>query len=87
MWCGEVDGTGIVILDPRFNACFAGHLRVERLWTGARWTERPGLVRRRPPLDLVRHPQSGDARNQIVAPRRRGGCDNDNQAPLFGSTR
>jgi len=41
MWYGEVEGTGIVVLDPRFKACFAGHVRVERLWTGARWSEGP----------------------------------------------
>jgi gluconolactonase len=41
MWYGEVEGTGIVTLDPRFNACFAGHVRVERIWTGARWAEGP----------------------------------------------
>jgi len=41
MWYGEVEGTGLVTLDPRFNACFAGHVRVERLWTGARWAEGP----------------------------------------------
>ena len=41
MHYGEVEGTGIVTLDPRFNQCFAGHVRVERLWTGARWAEGP----------------------------------------------
>ena len=41
MWYGQVEGTGIVVLDPRFKACFAGHVRVERLWTGARWAEGP----------------------------------------------
>ena len=41
MWYGEVEGTGIEVLDPRFKACFAGHVRVERLWTGARWAEGP----------------------------------------------
>jgi gluconolactonase len=41
MWYGQVEGTAIVVLDPRFNACFAGHVRVERLWTGARWAEGP----------------------------------------------
>ena len=41
MWYGQVEGTDIVVLDPRFNACFAGHVRVERLWTGARWAEGP----------------------------------------------
>ena len=41
MWYGQVEGTGIEVLDPRFKACFAGHVRVERLWTGARWSEGP----------------------------------------------
>ena len=38
---GMVDGAGFEVLDPRFNACFVGHARVERLWTGARWLEGP----------------------------------------------
>jgi len=38
---GEVEGTGLKVLDPRFRQCFAGHVRVERLWTGARWSEGP----------------------------------------------
>ena len=41
MFYGQVEGTDIVVLDKRFNACFAGHVRVERLWTGARWSEGP----------------------------------------------
>lgn len=41
MWYGQVEGTDIEVLDPRFRACFAGHVRVERLWTGARWSEGP----------------------------------------------
>ncbi|MEJ8574008.1 SMP-30/gluconolactonase/LRE family protein [Microbaculum marinum] len=41
MWYGQVEGTEIVTLDPRFADCFAGHVRVERLWTGARWCEGP----------------------------------------------
>ncbi len=41
MWYGQVEGTDIVVLDPRFKTCFAGHVRVERLWTGARWAEGP----------------------------------------------
>src|SRR5215471_11588217 len=41
MWFGQVEGTNIVVLDPRFKACFAGHVRVERLWSGARWAEGP----------------------------------------------
>lgn len=38
---GEVEGTGFEALDPRFGACFVGHARVERLWTGGRWLEGP----------------------------------------------
>jgi gluconolactonase len=38
---GEIEGTGFEILDPRFAACFVGHARVERLWTGGRWLEGP----------------------------------------------
>jgi gluconolactonase len=41
MFYGQVEGTDIAVLDPRFRACFAGHVRVERLWTGARWSEGP----------------------------------------------
>ena len=38
---GEIEGTGFEVLDPRFAACFVGHARVERLWSGARWSEGP----------------------------------------------
>lgn len=38
---GEIDGTGFDVLDRRFAACFVGHARVERLWTGGRWLEGP----------------------------------------------
>jgi gluconolactonase len=38
---GKLDGTGFEVLDPSFEACFVGHVRVERLWTGARWSEGP----------------------------------------------
>ncbi len=41
MWYGQVEGTDIIVLDSRFKACFAGHVRVERLWTSARWAEGP----------------------------------------------
>ena len=41
MFYGEPEGTGFEVLDPRFNACLVGHVRVERLWTGARWCEGP----------------------------------------------
>lgn len=41
MFFGEPEGTGFEVLDPRFNACLIGHVRVERVWTGARWCEGP----------------------------------------------
>jgi gluconolactonase len=41
MFYGEPEGTGFEVLDPRFNACLIGHVRVERVWTGARWCEGP----------------------------------------------
>lgn len=41
MFHGVIDGTGFEVLDPRFGDCLIGHARVERLWTGARWSEGP----------------------------------------------
>jgi gluconolactonase len=38
---GVIEGSGFEVLDPRFEGCFVGHARVERLWTGARWLEGP----------------------------------------------
>ncbi len=38
---GEIEGTGFEVIDPEFEACLIGHARVERLWTGARWSEGP----------------------------------------------
>lgn len=38
---GVLEGTGFDIIDPDFKACLIGHARVERLWTGARWSEGP----------------------------------------------
>ncbi len=38
---GEIEGTGFEMLDPRFAACFVGHARIERLWSGGRWLEGP----------------------------------------------
>lgn len=38
---GMVDGTGFEIIEPDFKSCLIGHARVERLWTGARWSEGP----------------------------------------------
>ena len=41
MFYGQHEGTGYEFIDKRFNACTIGHARVERLWTGARWSEGP----------------------------------------------
>jgi gluconolactonase len=38
---GEIDGTGFDVIESDFEECFVGHARVERLWTGARWSEGP----------------------------------------------
>lgn len=38
---GVIEGTGFDVIDPSFEACFVGHARVERLWSGARWSEGP----------------------------------------------
>lgn len=38
---GGIEGTGFVVLDPRFRNCHVPHARVERLWSGARWSEGP----------------------------------------------
>ncbi|MCR9088832.1 MAG: SMP-30/gluconolactonase/LRE family protein [Rhodobacteraceae bacterium] len=38
---GMIEGTGYEIIDPSFGDCLIGHARVERLWTGARWSEGP----------------------------------------------
>ncbi len=41
MFYGQPEGTGFESHAPSFNACLIGHARVERLWTGARWSEGP----------------------------------------------
>ncbi len=38
---GEIEGTAYEVIDKRFNDLFVGHMRVERLWSGARWSEGP----------------------------------------------
>jgi len=38
---GEIEGTGFEVIEKSFNECLIGHARVERLWTGARWSEGP----------------------------------------------
>jgi gluconolactonase len=41
MFYGQIEGTDFVVLDRRFKQLFAGHIRVDRLWTGAVWSEGP----------------------------------------------
>lgn len=38
---GEIEGSGFEVLHSDFESCFVGHARVERLWSGARWSEGP----------------------------------------------
>ncbi len=38
---GELEGTGFEVVQEAFNDCLIGHARVERLWSGARWSEGP----------------------------------------------
>lgn len=38
---GVIEGTGFDTIELEFNECVIGHARVERLWTGARWSEGP----------------------------------------------
>lgn len=38
---GVIEGTGFEAITPDFDECIIGHARVERLWTGARWSEGP----------------------------------------------
>lgn len=38
---GMIEGSGFEHLQPEFKSCLIGHARVERLWTGARWSEGP----------------------------------------------
>ncbi|HMN84844.1 MAG TPA: SMP-30/gluconolactonase/LRE family protein [Bauldia sp.] len=41
MFYGQIEGTGFEAIEPRFNRLLTGHGRVDRLWTGARWSEGP----------------------------------------------
>jgi gluconolactonase len=38
---GTLEGTGFEIIEPEFGRCLAGPERVQRLWSGARWSEGP----------------------------------------------
>ena len=41
MFFGEIEGGGFEVIEPEFAQCFVGHARLERLWTGGRWSEGP----------------------------------------------
>ncbi len=41
MFHGEIEGSGFEVIEPEFAACFVGHARLERLYTGCRWAEGP----------------------------------------------
>ncbi len=41
MFYGQIEGTDFVVLDKRFSELVASHIRVDRLWTGAVWSEGP----------------------------------------------
>lgn len=41
MTFGVIEGTGFETVEPEFEGLLTGHGRVERLWTGARWSEGP----------------------------------------------
>ena len=41
MFFGEIEGGGFEVIEPEFAQCFVGHTRLERLWTGGRWSEGP----------------------------------------------
>lgn len=38
---GAIEGAKFEVIHPSFSDCLIGHARVERLWTGARWSEGP----------------------------------------------
>ncbi|MEM8852712.1 MAG: SMP-30/gluconolactonase/LRE family protein [Pseudomonadota bacterium] len=48
---GVIEGTGFEVIEPEFASLFIGHARIERLWSGARWSE--GLVWLAPQRTLV----------------------------------
>ena len=61
MFFGQIEGTDLVVLDKRFKPLFAGYAQVERLWTGARWSEGPAWFGPWPLSHLVGHPQQPHA--------------------------
>jgi len=41
---GPLAGPAFEMVDPRFAACMVTNARVERIWTGSRWTEGPAWL-------------------------------------------
>jgi gluconolactonase len=41
MHYGQVEGTAFEAIEPRFRKLYAGYMRIQRLWTGAIWSEGP----------------------------------------------
>jgi gluconolactonase len=41
MHFGQIEGTDLLVLDPRFKRLFGGNVRVQRRWTGSMWSEGP----------------------------------------------
>lgn len=41
MFFGEIEGSGLEVIEPGFAQTFVGHARLERLYTGCRWAEGP----------------------------------------------
>ena len=64
--------SAIEIIDPRFAEYVVFNAAVERLYTGARWAEGPGVVWRRTFLAIQRHPQQSNA--ALAGRYRRGEC-------------
>ena len=53
----DLSGSPFETIDPRFDAMINPSAKLERLATGCRWAEGPGLFPGRPLPRLVRHPQ------------------------------
>src|SRR5215471_9070307 len=60
----------IVIVDPLFGDYIQGNGPIQRLWTGALWSEGPGLECPRPLSRVERHPEQSPA---ALARRHRSG--------------
>ena len=51
----------VEVLDPRFGAYRLGNAAIERLYTGARWAEGPGVVWRFQVAGFQRYSEQPDA--------------------------